>query len=262
MAQSMMQAKLCPHCANSVALEAVKCPYCKAELSAAQTHEWPDRGEEPAALKPTPGAESRNVKSKVMMALALLVCALGGYFVGSQRSTGGFAPAADNALTDLQEKEQKIQTLEAELAKLREGNQSSSSQLEDFKAKLDEREKDLAAAQKKLTDANQEVDRLSSSRAAAASRPAARSADPLPASPPASPMPTRRAAEPGIYQTLRSTPVYEAPSNSSRVLTQVERATRVTVIGSVGDWLEVRSRYGNPPGFIRADDAMFVARAN
>jgi hypothetical protein len=36
----------------------------------------------------------------------------------------------------------------------------------------------------------------------------------------------------------------------------------VTVVRSVGDWLEVRSKHDNPPGFIRADDAMFVNRAN
>jgi len=31
-------------------------------------------------------------------------------------------------------------------------------------------------------------------------------------------------------------------------------------VGSVGEWLEVRSKHGNPPGFIRRDDAMFVER--
>jgi len=39
----------------------------------------------------------------------------------------------------------------------------------------------------------------------------------------------------------------------------INKGTRVTVVGSVGEWLEVRSKHGNPPGFIRRDDAMFVA---
>jgi hypothetical protein len=30
----------------------------------------------------------------------------------------------------------------------------------------------------------------------------------------------------------------------------------------MGEWLEVRSKHGKPPGFIRADDAMFVGKAN
>jgi hypothetical protein len=30
----------------------------------------------------------------------------------------------------------------------------------------------------------------------------------------------------------------------------------------VGDWLEIRSKQGNPPGFIRADDAAPINRSN
>jgi hypothetical protein len=33
-------------------------------------------------------------------------------------------------------------------------------------------------------------------------------------------------------------------------------------VRSVGDWLEIRSKHGNPPGFIRADDATPVGRGN
>jgi hypothetical protein len=42
----------------------------------------------------------------------------------------------------------------------------------------------------------------------------------------------------------------------------VGRGTTLTVIRSVGDWLEVRSKHGKPPGFIRRDDAMYVNSAN
>ena len=258
MAQSTMQAKLCPHCANSVALDAAQCPYCKATLNPGPAHEWPGRDNQPVQSKLVAAPESRGVKSKALIALALLAFALGGYFVGSQQVKNSSAPQTVDAVRDLQEKDQKIQTLEADLAKLREGNQGSSSELEELKAKLDEREKDLAAAQRKLADANQEIDRLTSSRVATGSRPAARSAD----APPSSPLPARRAAEPGVYETVRSTSVYAEPAASSRVLTQIGKGTRVTVVRSVGEWLEVRSKHDNPPGFIRSDDAMFVARAN
>jgi hypothetical protein len=45
-------------------------------------------------------------------------------------------------------------------------------------------------------------------------------------------------------------------------LTRVGGATQITVVRGVGEWLEVRSKHGNPPGFIRTEDAKFVARAN
>jgi hypothetical protein len=56
--------------------------------------------------------------------------------------------------------------------------------------------------------------------------------------------------------------VHEEPSGSSRVLSQIVPGTRINVVRSVGDWLEVRSKQGNPPGFVRLDDAKFIARAN
>jgi hypothetical protein len=31
----------------------------------------------------------------------------------------------------------------------------------------------------------------------------------------------------------------------------------INVVGSQGDWLQVRSKHGKPPGYIRRDDAMF-----
>jgi len=40
------------------------------------------------------------------------------------------------------------------------------------------------------------------------------------------------------------------------------KGTQITVVRSAGDWLEIRSKHGNPSGFIRADDATFLSRAN
>jgi hypothetical protein len=155
--------------------------------------------------------------------------------------------------------------LESELAKLREGNQGSSSQVDEIKARLDEREKDLDAAQRKLADANREIERLSSNRTVAAPpRSAPREISPPPLPPPSqtSSAPTRRGAEPGVYETRRVTAVYDEPLGSARVVNQIAKGTDVTVVRSVGEWLEVRSKHGNPPGFIRADDVMLVRRAN
>jgi hypothetical protein len=60
---------------------------------------------------------------------------------------------------------------------------------------------------------------------------------------------------PGTYQTLRPTTVFEQPSGSSRVVANIGGGVNINVVGSKGDWLEVHSRIGNPPGFIRRDDA-------
>jgi len=63
---------------------------------------------------------------------------------------------------------------------------------------------------------------------------------------------------PSMYETARSTSVYEEPSASSRKLTTIPRGSRVRVVGSDGDWLEVRSKQGRPPGFILKEDAVLA----
>ena len=66
------------------------------------------------------------------------------------------------------------------------------------------------------------------------------------------------AFNPGTYETLRATNVFDGPSPSGRIVAGIERGVRINVVASKGDWLEVRSRHGNPPGFIRKDDARLV----
>ncbi|HZA56243.1 MAG TPA: SH3 domain-containing protein, partial [Candidatus Udaeobacter sp.] len=72
----------------------------------------------------------------------------------------------------------------------------------------------------------------------------------------------RRTAEPGVYETTRATSVYENPSSASRVISQISSGTRINVVSSAGGWLEVRSKRGNPPGYVRSDDARLTDRAN
>jgi hypothetical protein len=64
-----------------------------------------------------------------------------------------------------------------------------------------------------------------------------------------------RGANPGTYETVRPTTLFEKPSGSSKAVSNIGDGTKVNVVGFSGDWLEVRSRIGNPPGFIRRDDA-------
>ena len=70
----------------------------------------------------------------------------------------------------------------------------------------------------------------------------------------------RRAGVGGIYQTTRSTTVFESPSASSQVVANIPGGMRIDVVNAKGDWLEVHSRRGNPPGFIRREDATFLEK--
>jgi len=79
-----------------------------------------------------------------------------------------------------------------------------------------------------------------------------------PSRPPASA--ARRGGARGIYQTTRSTTVFESPSASSQVVANIPDGTRIDVVNAKGDWLEVHSRRGNPPGFIRREDATFLEK--
>ena len=64
----------------------------------------------------------------------------------------------------------------------------------------------------------------------------------------------------GVYETVRPANVFQAPSAGSPVVANIPTGTRVNVVGSSGEWLEVHSRRGNPPGFIRRDDATLVSK--
>jgi uncharacterized iron-regulated membrane protein len=83
---------------------------------------------------------------------------------------------------------------------------------------------------------------------------AAKSQPPLPAS--------RGGAAAGVYETRRTTSVHEEPSASAKTVASIPQGTQVTVVGSSGDWLEVHSKRGNPPGFIRREDATFIEKSN
>jgi len=270
MAHSFPQTRLCPHCANSVPLEKSQCPYCKRNMEPppALEHEWPSPDADPLPNRLRRAGNQGRFKPLLIGAgiVAFLAVSALVIFALVDRPLPATPGVIDNS-KELAEKDQKIQTLEAELAKLRDDRQANSGRADELTAKLDEREKDLALVQRKLAEANREIDRLWTSRGPASTASAPRSAEPVPP-PPAAPArtppppPSRPAAKPGVYETVRATSVYEEPANGARVLNQIAKSTRVNVVRGDGDWLEVRSKHGNPPGFIHSDDAMFVARAN
>jgi len=251
--------RLCPHCANSVGIGAIKCPYCKADLESTVTPQWPTREGESMASQPAPKASRVSMLAKIVLVAGVAALALGIYLVVGQRGRSESQLLLEAKLKELQEKDQKISTLEAEAAKTRRTLTEQTGQLSELKAKLEESQKELASVRVRLGLTNREVDRLASSRSQPARQTASRPPDPAPQPVPA---PTRRAAEAGVYETIRATSVYEEPSGSSRVLSQIVPGTRINVVRSIGDWLEVRSKQGNPPGFIRLADAKFTGRAN
>jgi len=259
MPQSKIQTRLCPYCANSVGLDAINCPYCKADLVHRAEPQWPEHDTDYDKAPASPEKEKLTVRSKAILVLGLLVFAFGVYLAGGNVERQDLRPVMDEQQRALSERDDRIKSLESQLAELRQNNRGTAQQIEQLKVKLEKSEKGLTAAQRKLASANQEISRLASTRATVSPRPAVRTSDPQPT--PAASARGSGATQLRTYETLRSTPVYEAPVNSSRVLAQIAKGTEITVVQSSNGWLEIRSRHGKPPGFIRADDAMFVSRA-
>jgi len=260
--KSTTETRLCPNCANSIEEDATNCSYCKADLLLRFIPQWLKRDEPPS--EPRLGADNNNkrflIPSKFIWMAAVLVMALIAFFAGGYMQRNQLLLSSQANLKELQAKNQIIQSQEAQLAKTRQQLNENSNQLAEIKIKLEESQKELSAAQQRLRVATREVDRLKASRSLAAKRtpsPARGTAASLPA-----PVAARRTAEPGVYQTTRATSVYEGPSSASRVVSQISRGTRINVVSSAGDWLEVRSKRGNPPGYVRSDDARLIGRVN
>jgi hypothetical protein len=253
--QATIRTRLCPHCANSIGADALTCPYCKADLTPASEPQWPPERDGGEWTKAKAKRSKLTVKSKTILVLGLLVFALGVYLVGQDVKRHDLDVLFAQQQKDLQEREHKIEVLQAELAELRR-KIKNTTEFEEIKVRLEESQKNLAAAQRKLTNATKEIERLSSKRAAAV-RPASR---PDTAQPPA--VRARPTMQPRTYEAVRSTAVHEEPLSSSRVVARLTKGTQVTVIGSENGWLEIRSKHGQPPGYVRADDAMFISRAN
>lgn len=59
----------------------------------------------------------------------------------------------------------------------------------------------------------------------------------------------------GVYEILQPTTVYKEPHENSARVTRIEAGTRVNVVAVKGNWLEIRSKHGRPPGFIKKESA-------
>jgi hypothetical protein len=244
--------RLCPHCANSVAQDAVECFYCKADFSSQATPSWLNRGESSSETRSRADVRKRwQIPATVLWLAGILTVGLFAFFAGGYMESRKLAQATETARKQLLSKDQIIQTQETQLEQTRQQLKENATRLGELTAKVGESRKELAVAQQKLGVATREVGRLSASRSQAATRTASRDAAmrlPQPAAP-------RQTPASGVYETTRSTSVYEDPSPNSRVISQIGGGTRINVVNAAGGWLEVRSKRGNPPGYVRADDA-------
>jgi Bacterial SH3 domain len=257
------RARLCPHCANSIEENAVKCPYCKAEFGSTEERpQWPRRDEmpgQPARSGDQPGNRAWRKPAIATLAVSLIVVLGFGLFLTAGYRQRNDARQLEEANSkQVQEREEKIRTLERELKQLRQELDKGKSQLTSLTAKLEENQKELSVTQQRLTTATREAERVKSKSAPVAPGSTARSVK----TPPSPTPPPRRSAEPGLYEVIRATSVREEPSTTARRVTEINKGTKITVVRAVGNWLEVRSKQGRPPGYVRLDDAIPVTRTN
>lgn len=66
----------------------------------------------------------------------------------------------------------------------------------------------------------------------------------------------------GTYEIVRPSRVYAGPTEFSQFIGEIEPGTRVNVVGGRDGWLEIHSRQGRPPGFIRREVAARLAEQN
>ncbi len=62
----------------------------------------------------------------------------------------------------------------------------------------------------------------------------------------------------GAYEIIRPTRVYAAPAELSTLIAEIEPGTKVNVVNARDGWLEIRSKHGRPPGYIRTETAARV----
>ena len=62
----------------------------------------------------------------------------------------------------------------------------------------------------------------------------------------------------GTFKITRSTQVYSEPSDTSRLIANIKPGMKINVVDSREGWLEIRSKHGRPPGFVRQAAAVRI----
>ncbi len=66
----------------------------------------------------------------------------------------------------------------------------------------------------------------------------------------------------GTYRVMRPSRVYAAPNELSRSIGDIEPGVNVNVVNARDGWLEIHSKHGRPPGYIRREAAARVTGQN
>jgi DNA repair ATPase RecN len=75
--------------------------------------------------------------------------------------------------------------------------------------------------------------------------------------------PAQRAKQPrlrGTFEITRPTQIYSGPSENSGLIASIDKGMKINVVDSRGGWLEIRSKHGRPPGFVRQEAAVKVGQ--
>jgi predicted nucleic acid-binding Zn-ribbon protein len=64
------------------------------------------------------------------------------------------------------------------------------------------------------------------------------------------------------YEITQPSRVYAAPNELSQLIGEIEPGVRVNVVNARDGWLEIHSKHGRPPGFIRREGAARIAGRN
>jgi len=64
----------------------------------------------------------------------------------------------------------------------------------------------------------------------------------------------------GTFKTVRATQVFSGPSEDSALVAEIDKGVKINVVGSREGWLEIRSKHGRPPGFIRQEETVRIGR--
>ena len=64
----------------------------------------------------------------------------------------------------------------------------------------------------------------------------------------------------GTFETVRPTQVYSGPSENSALIADIGTGMKLNVVDSSYGWLEIRSKHGRPPGFVRQEATVRIAQ--
>ena len=190
----------------------------------------------------------------ILLILAVAVVLAGKILLRPKSGLSDATLSLEEKTRELEDKDRQIQESNIQIAQLQKELEESSKRAAELKSRLEQTAKALSSTEQRLKSAMRRAERSAAAKALPGKK-----TIPKPKEPASSGI-WRRPADPGAYEVIRTTSVFEEPSAFSRKVSTIDKGTKVRVVGSVGEWLEVRSKHGNPPGFISRDAAMFIKK--